>query len=693
MLDHLTTESRNPASEGIDGLSAVEIVRLMNAEDGRVAEAVGREAAAVAQAIEVVAERLRAGGRLVYVGAGTSGRLGVLDAAECPPTFNTPPEQVLGLIAGGSGAMFRSVEGAEDHPELAADDLKAVGLCDKDVLLGIATSGRTPYVIGGLEYARSQGAYTMALACNREASVVAHAQLAIVPVVGPEVLSGSTRLKAGTATKMVLNMISTGAMVLLGKTYGNLMVDLRATNSKLTDRARRIVAAITGMSESDAGQQLARCGGEVKTAIVAHARSVSAEEARRLLERSQGHLRRTLSDRLADPCGAGVSPGTVPVFAGTMRSIVARTGLSPSAEISPACAAGTAAPQTAELVLGIDGGGTKTVACLAPREGKRGQPPFVRSTLRAVPANGDCPLFPEIPQVHCECIGRGAAGPSNIQAVGPAEALANLDRAIAAAFADARVEPGPVAAAVLALAGSDREENRQLIGRWAEGRQLARRAVVVHDALPVLAAGTPQGWGVALIAGTGSLAFARDRAGRTARSGGWGYLFGDEGSAYAIAVAGLRAAAQAADGRGPTTLLLPAFQQRWNLPNALAMIPAVYPLAGDRAAIAALAAVVTAAAAAGDGVAQRILDEAAGQLAEMVAAVGRSLELPAAVPLALAGGLLTGDDAVQKRLVAELHRRGLQPEPVIAVTDPALGAVRLAQAEAESARLPQGRCG
>ena len=177
------------------------------------------------------------GGRLIYIGAGTSGRLGVLDAAECPPTFNTPPEQVLGLIAGGNGAMFRSVEGAEDHPELAAADLKAVGLCDKDVLLGIATSGRTPYVIGGLEYARSQGAYTIALACNREAAVTAHAELAVVPVVGPEVLSGSTRLKAGTATKMVLNMISTGAMVLLGKTFGNLMVDLRASNSKLTDRA------------------------------------------------------------------------------------------------------------------------------------------------------------------------------------------------------------------------------------------------------------------------------------------------------------------------------------------------------------------------------------------------------------------------------------------------------------------------
>ena len=318
-----------------------------------------------------------------------------------------------------------------------------------------------------------------------------------------------------------------------------------------------------------------------------------------------------------------------------------------------------------ELVLGIDGGGTKTVACLAP----------------CGPAGGP------------ECVGRGAAGPSNIQAVGSAEALANLDRAIAAAFADARTEPGPVAAAVLALAGSDRDENRQLIGRWADGRQLARRTLVVHDALPVLAAGTPHGWGVALIAGTGSLAFGRHRDGRTARAGGWGYLFGDEGSAYAIAVAGLRAAAQAADGRGPATQLLPAFQQRWNLPNALALIPAVYPLAGDRAAVAALASVVTAAAAAGDGVAQRILDEAAGQLADMVAAVVRSLELPAAVPLAIAGGLLVGDEAVKNLLVAALRGRGLDPEPVAAVADPVVGAVRLAQAEAASASRPCDRRG
>ncbi len=290
----LTTEGRNPASEAIDHLSALEIVRLMNREDAHVPEAVGQQSANIARAIEVTAERLRAGGRLIYLGAGTSGRLGVLDAAECPPTFSTPPELVVGLIAGGEGAMFRAAEGAEDCGDLAVADLKRIELCTRDVLVGIATSGRTPYVLAGLEYARQLGAFTVALTCNANAAVSSVCDLAITLLVGPEVISGSTRLKAATATKMVLNMLSTGAMVLLGKTYGNLMVDLRATNSKLVLRSRRIVHEVTDISETEAEQLLARCNGEVKTAIVAHVRGVSAGEARRLLNQAGGQLRGAL---------------------------------------------------------------------------------------------------------------------------------------------------------------------------------------------------------------------------------------------------------------------------------------------------------------------------------------------------------------------------------------------------------------
>jgi N-acetylmuramic acid 6-phosphate etherase len=296
-MSQMTTEARNPASEQIDTLAPLDIVRLMNAEDARVPEAVGREAAAIARAVQLIAERLRGGGRLVYLGAGTSGRLGVLDASECPPTFSTPPEMVVGLIAGGYGALTRSIEGAEDHPETAIADLQRIDLAAADVLVGIATSGRTPYVIAGLEYARRIGALAIGLACNDGSALAGASDLMITPIVGPEVISGSTRLKAGTPTKLFLNKLTKGAMVLLGKTYGNLMVDLKATNTKLVVRTRRIVAELTGLSEAEAETLLIRCGGELKTAVVAHRHGIAAEEARRRLAAAGGQLRGALEER------------------------------------------------------------------------------------------------------------------------------------------------------------------------------------------------------------------------------------------------------------------------------------------------------------------------------------------------------------------------------------------------------------
>lgn len=290
----LTTESINDASAEIDRLDAAGVVRLMNAEDAGVAEAVREVLPAVAEAVEGIAARLRTGGRLIYVGAGTSGRLGVLDAAECPPTFNTPPEMVLGIIAGGKQALTRAVEEIEDRPESGRDDLEAVHVSAGDAVVGIATSGRTPYVLGALEYARSLGAFSVSLTCNRDSALAQLSDVAIEPVVGPEVIAGSTRLKAGTATKMVLNMLSTGAMVLLGKTYGNLMVDLRPTNSKLRERAVRIVQHVTGLDAGAATEQLSESGGEVKTAIVAILSHVPVEEARRRLRASEGSVRRAV---------------------------------------------------------------------------------------------------------------------------------------------------------------------------------------------------------------------------------------------------------------------------------------------------------------------------------------------------------------------------------------------------------------
>lgn len=291
MLHHLTTESPNAASERIDQLSAEQIVRLINAEDARVADAVGQVAAPIAAAVQRIADVLRAGGRLVYIGAGTSGRLGVLDASECPPTFRTDPRQVVGLIAGGPAALTQAIEGAEDDPQAAQADLQAIGFSRSDLLVGIATSGRTPYVIGGLQYARSLAAPTVGVVCNAPSELDRWSDILIAPIVGPEIISGSTRMKAGTATKMVLNMLTTGAMVRLGKTYGNLMVDVKATNRKLIVRARRIVAHLTGVDEAAADDLLTAAAGEVKTAIVMHRRGVSADQARALLAQQAGHLR------------------------------------------------------------------------------------------------------------------------------------------------------------------------------------------------------------------------------------------------------------------------------------------------------------------------------------------------------------------------------------------------------------------
>ncbi|WP_299462330.1 N-acetylmuramic acid 6-phosphate etherase [uncultured Gimesia sp.] len=294
MLDRLTTEQRNPASDQIDSMNSLEIVQLMNAEDAKIAAAVEQEAHTIAAAIDLIAAAFLQGGRLVYMGAGTSGRLGVLDASECPPTFNSPPELVVGLIAGGKQALTNAIEGAEDRAEFAVADLDELDFRKEDVLVGIATSGRTPYVIAGLKYAREKGAQTIALTCNQENQLAAVAHLTICPVVGPEVVTGSTRLKAGTATKMVLNMLTTGAMVRIGKTYGNLMVDLRATNKKLVERSLRILMAFTKLPREEAESVLEACKGELKTAIVHVKRGVSTETACELLKVANGHLRQVL---------------------------------------------------------------------------------------------------------------------------------------------------------------------------------------------------------------------------------------------------------------------------------------------------------------------------------------------------------------------------------------------------------------
>jgi N-acetylmuramic acid 6-phosphate etherase len=294
LADDLLTESRNPRSESIDTLNALELVRLMNSEDVQVVTAVAAEAESIARAIEWAAKRLERGGRLVYVGAGTSGRLGVLDAAECPPTFSTPPEMVVGLIAGGAPALTRAVEGAEDDPVRGAADIIALEVTDNDLVIGIATSGRTPYVLGAVAEARRRGAATVGVACNRPSLLGEAVDLEIAPLVGPEIISGSTRLKGGTATKMVLNMISTGAMVRIGKTLGNWMVDLLPSNEKLRIRSRRILRDLVGVDDDRAAQILARCGGHLKRALVVALTGVDPDAAGMLLDEHHGQVRTTV---------------------------------------------------------------------------------------------------------------------------------------------------------------------------------------------------------------------------------------------------------------------------------------------------------------------------------------------------------------------------------------------------------------
>lgn len=295
-LRALETEQINPATVAIDMMSPLEIVRAMNAEDAKVAAAVECELPQIARAVEAIAAHLRRGGRLIYLGAGTSGRLGVLDASECVPTFNTSPEMVVGWIAGGPNALTTAAEDVEDNANAGRDAAARLGIGVDDVLVGIAASGRTPYVLGAVGYARERGALTIGLTCNRATPLATSADLTIAPVVGPEVIAGSTRLKAGTAQKMVLNMLSTGAMILLGKTFGNLMVDVRAVNYKLRCRAVEIVRRATGFDEEAADALLQASGNDAKTAIVAGRAQIEPAVARERLAAHGGVVRAALED-------------------------------------------------------------------------------------------------------------------------------------------------------------------------------------------------------------------------------------------------------------------------------------------------------------------------------------------------------------------------------------------------------------
>ncbi|WP_034947033.1 N-acetylmuramic acid 6-phosphate etherase [Erwinia oleae] len=296
-LGSLISETRNADTMNLDGLTTLAMVTKFNQQDATVAEAVCQTLPEVAKAVDAAAASLTAGGRVIYMGAGTSGRLGVLDAAECPPTFGVPHGLIVGLIAGGPGALLKAVEGAEDNAQLGEQDLRQLDLTKNDMVIGLAASGRTPYVIGALRYARAFGCRTAAISCNPASPIAQEADIAVSPVVGPEALTGSTRLKSGTAQKLVLNMISTGAMVKIGKVYQNLMVDMQATNVKLVDRACRMVCEATGCAVKDAETALRQSHYHVKNAILMLLSGVTAEQAGELLAKHNGFLRAALEEK------------------------------------------------------------------------------------------------------------------------------------------------------------------------------------------------------------------------------------------------------------------------------------------------------------------------------------------------------------------------------------------------------------
>jgi len=295
-LRRMTTELRNKKTVDIDKVATLDMVRMMNREDIQIPLIVATQVEYIAAAIDAIAERMLKSGRLIYIGAGTSGRLGILDASECPPTFNTPPGMVMALIAGGEEAISCAVEGAEDATGACSDELQALGLNVQDSVVGLSASGRTPYVLDGLSAARVCGALTVGVVCNDPAPISEVVDIAIHPVVGPEVITGSTRLKAGTAQKMILNMISTGVMVRIGKTYGNLMVDMQYTNEKLRERAVHVVCQACEISDQRAARLLESCDGQVKTAIVCHLTGLAPDEARNVLSRANGVISTVLKE-------------------------------------------------------------------------------------------------------------------------------------------------------------------------------------------------------------------------------------------------------------------------------------------------------------------------------------------------------------------------------------------------------------
>ncbi|KAJ6786177.1 hypothetical protein PWT90_00739 [Aphanocladium album] len=654
-LGGLQTENRNPRTTAIDKVSTEELCRILHQEDCRVATAVTPCLPEIAGAIDALSERVRSGGRVFYIGAGTSGRLGVLDASEIPPTYSAPSNQFIALIAGGDYALRNAKEGAEDDRSAAKTDLDAFNINPAlDALIGIASSGRTPYVLGGLEYAKAIGCTTVGVVCVQPSTIgtEGNADYLISAVTGSESVTGSTRMKAGTATKLVLNMISTGVMIKLGKTYGNLMVDLKATNVKLRQRARNILKAIGGQrchqSDDELDTILAACHGSTKLAAVVIVLEISVQEAEQRLERNNGVLAKVFAEAEAESA--------------------------------------TKTTDESSIVLCVDAGGSSCKATILSIDG---------------------------------AIGTGSAGPCNITTNGLDACLSTISEAVQRAADSCSATKGRrfssirFSAAWVGVAGYDRPALKSLIdeglSRLLNLKVCAGLDVTTDiDLLPMASISEENlDSAIVLVAGTGSVSMSfrkeNGRFVRTSRAGGWGYLLGDDGSGYGIGREALRLALRASDvyrmrkDAGAPSQPLPQLADsvfrhfKEQFPEAqpedlisTVMVPSSAPQHPEEAVvdrtsrIAGVAKTVLAMVGT-NGDADRIIGAGADSLAELVTLLASSQDIdPSRSSLVLAGGLMQ-DEEYRRRVVESVEKAGYKFQQIQVVDHPAMYGARFLQ--------------
>lgn len=624
LLIILSTEQANPKSADIDNISTLELLKIVNDEDALVHVAVRKELDWIAKAIDQIYPRMLAGGRLIYVGCGTSGRLGVVDASECPPTYSTSPDQVIGWMAGGDAAIRKAAEGVEDSFEKGDHDMYQFSITEKDTLVGIAASGRTPYVLGAVAHAKKLNALTIGLAFNKGIPLENAVDIMIAPVCGPEVITGSTRMKAGTATKLVLNMLSTGVMIKLGKTLGNLMVDVKASNEKLRARSRRIVKMAMGdkgylpgsmdlviMGDNEIDQLMQECHGQLKLSILVCMTGLDVPMAVDLLEKHNNILRSALQDY--------------------KRSAVI-SDVSKNVSLSKA------------QYLAIDCGGSKMAAVSLDKSGDVvGQAVIPSTNFATTPLSVFISRLQKVAGLACGC---------------SSSSLPDFE------------------AIWIGSAGCDAPESQKQLKRELTTVITVRDAVnirVTND-VDLLASGLAGKEGVVLIAGTGSIAVRYSVSSeRIKRSGGLGYLVGDEGSGWDIGLAAIRHVGTVIDHRCSPSILSNRIISQMSCTDSLQFTERIY--SGDeairKARIVHLAQAVLASSQEGCAISAEILTRAASQLAQTAKYVARSGDT-----LVLGGGLLTGASEYQARVIQNLSELGISFDNVIPVENVALSAAK-----------------